>query len=136
MVRFNNRDFRESSPEDDRYNCIAWAAGDTARFWWCVDSPFVYWPPTAPVEHTIAAFVAAFQTLGYEECGNGDLETGFIKVALYRDSSGKPTHAARQLPNGRWTSKLGRSFDVQHSLEEVEGAKYGHVVKFMRKQRS
>ena len=88
------------------------------------------------MEHTVAAFIAAFQTLGYEECGSGDLEADFMKVALYADSSGAPKHAARQLANGRWTSKLGLSFDVQHRLEEVEGAMYGNVVKFMRKNRS
>ena len=31
------------------------------------------------------------------------LEPGFEKIALYADNSGKPTHAARQLDNGRWT---------------------------------
>jgi len=80
IVHFNSRDLRETSPEDPRYNCIAWAAGDTERFWWCVDSPFVYWPATAPKECTIAAFVAAFQTLGYEECDNGELEEGFSRL--------------------------------------------------------
>ena len=89
---------------------------------------------TAPKEHNVAAFVAAFKTLGYEECDSGVLEDGYKKIAIYANNAG-PQHAARQLPNGRWTSKLGRDADVQHALDQLEGREYGKVVKFMRKER-
>ena len=77
--------------------------------------PEVYWPLGVRREVTIAAFVEAFQSLGYETCTEGNLENGVIKVALFADEAGKPTHAARQLPDGCWTSKLGELEDIEHT---------------------
>src|SRR5437899_678198 len=94
-----------------RYNCVDWAFGDTTRWWWPIERPTaaIYLPPAAPAEQTFAAFVQARESLGYEACDAADLEPGFEKVVLYVDAAGVPTHVARQLPSGRWTSKLGRS---------------------------
>ena len=76
----------------------------------------------------------AFQILGYEPCDDGTLEDGYQKVVLYADRSGIPTHAARQLENGRWTSKLGRLEDIEHdTVEDVSGPVYGQPVQFMRR---
>ena len=41
-------------------------------------------------------------------------------VAIYQ-SGGLPTHAARQLSDGNWTSKLGPNIDITHSLSGLEG---------------
>jgi hypothetical protein len=49
---------------------------------------------------------------------------GEEKICLYA-KNGKPTHAARQLSNGRWTSKLGPDEDVEHDLSDLEGRRYG-----------
>lgn len=38
---------------------------------------------------------------------------------------GIPSHAARQLPNGRWTSKCGQAEDIEHDLRDLEGRLYG-----------
>ena len=132
-VEFNSQRLRRTSPPDNRYNCIAWAAEDASRWWWC--EGHAYWPPSAPKECTIPAFIEAFAVLGYEECGDGRLEPGFKKIAIYA-SGGRPKHAARQLATGAWTSKLGRDVDVQHDLADLEGFDYGSVVKFMRKKRA
>ncbi|MCG8587287.1 MAG: hypothetical protein MI757_21490 [Pirellulales bacterium] len=44
------------------------------------------------------------------------------------------THAARQLPDGRWTSKLGKAEDIEHdSANDVAGGLYGEVVEFMKR---
>lgn len=54
-------------------------------------------------------------------------------MALY-GSGFMYTHAARQLPSGQWTSKLGKSEDIQHeSAEDVSGGVYGEVVEFMKR---
>jgi hypothetical protein len=91
-----------------------------------------FWPAGARREETIAAFVEAFQTLGYVLCPDDRLEPGFEKVALYaRD--GAPKHAARQLPNGRWTSKLGELEDVEHTLDGITGNWYGAVVHVLKR---
>src|SRR5262249_38721988 len=74
-----------------------------------------------------------FATLGYVVWQDGSLEPVYEKVALFADDLDHPTHVARQLPSGRWTSKLGRAEDIEHDLHELEGALYGGVV--LRTQR-
>ena len=126
------QDFQETSPWDTRYNCIAWAAGVNDDWWW--PNGVNYWPPGAPLDISVSAFVAAFAILGYEPCDDGSLEEGAEKVALYALPSGRVTHAARQLPTGRWTSKLGKAEDIEHgSPAELEGEVYGAVVAYMRR---
>jgi hypothetical protein len=92
-----------------------------------------YWPKDVPREATLVAFVAAYSTLGYRECETGDLEAGFEKIAIFIKPGGTPAHAARQLPNGKWTSKLGNEEDIEHDLHGVECACYGAVRQFMRR---
>jgi len=122
-----------TSPHDPNYNCIAWAAADTSRFWW--PTPFSYWPAGVPRELTLAAFEEAFRNLGYDSCNDGDLEEGFEKIALYA-KDGVPTHMARQLESGAWTSKLGPAEDIRHGdVAGVAGSIYGSVVGYFRRVR-
>jgi hypothetical protein len=119
--------------ETTDYNCIAWAAGRTDQFWWPAAGDDTFWPDQAPNEETIDAFVFAFATLRYEPCHSGDREPGYEKIALYA-YRGKPTHAARQLPDGKWTSKLGKGPLVTHNTPRgVEGPVYGSVVRYLRR---
>jgi hypothetical protein len=124
--------YTETSPATSDYNCIAWAAGATGAYWW-PDEDFVgFWPEGVVREVTLEAFRTAFQSLGYAHSDDGALEPGFLKVAFYaRD--GKPTHAARQLSDGSWTSKLGCEIDVIHTLRGLEGPLYGQVAGFMKR---
>ena len=65
---------------------------------------------------------------------NNDYEEGKIKIALYFDfSNQRPTHAARQLTSGLWTSKLGDNMDLSHELHELEGPEYGNVFRVFEK---
>ncbi len=127
--------FEETSPSDENYNCIAWAAGDKENWWWPVrhEKPN-YWPKAVPTEETVDAFIQAFATMQYMTCDNGDYQSGFEKVALYADANGKPTHMAKQLPDGTWSSKIGELPDIKHDkLEGLEGTDYGNVVRFLRR---
>jgi hypothetical protein len=121
-----------TSPATFVYNCIAWAAGVTDDWWWPDPMGVSTWPASARREETVAAFVEAFQSLGYIPCADDALEAGLEKVALYA-LAGVPKHAARQLPNGRWTSKLGELEDVEHTLEGLVGTWYGQVVQFLKR---
>jgi hypothetical protein len=123
--------FALTSPQDDRYNCIAWAAGDVTRWWWPDDDS--YWPATVERVHSLDAFLAAFQTLGYQPCADASLQPGVEKIAVYGDGSG-PLHAARQLEDGSWTSKLGPYEDIRHDkLEGVVCQTYGQPVLFLQR---
>ena len=92
-----------------------------------------YWPVDAPADTSVAAFEAAFRLLGYEPCPDGSFDEGYEKVAVYA-ASARVEHMARQLPNGRWTSKLGRAEDIEHAAPaELEGEAYGAVAMYMRR---
>jgi hypothetical protein len=80
---------------------------------------------------TLEGFRDAFATLGYLLCAGDALEPGAQKIAVFATELGTPTHAARQLPSGRWTSKLGRAEDIEHDLRDLEGDLYGTVVLVM-----
>lgn len=117
-----------SAPSWD-YNCIAWALGITDAWWW--PTPGRFWPPGVEREETVPAFLSAFGTRGFSPCSPSALESGLEKIALYA-IGGVPTHAARQVGNGWWTSKLGPSFDIEHaSVEALAGGAYGHPVAFL-----
>ena len=129
------------SPESPKYNCIAWAANEDFRWWWPIPEDLYYWPENTPKEETLEAFVKAFETLGYVACDNDNLENGFEKVAVYVDISRKPTHAAKQLGNGKWTSKLGTDIDVEHELNclreyvlNIDSTDYGTVAVVLKRE--
>jgi hypothetical protein len=122
-----------TSPASDVYNCIAWAAGDTEHWWWPGDPARTYSPLEVPRQETLEACRDAFATLGYVVCEQADLEPGFEKIALFAEADGTPAHAARQLRDGTWTSKLGMSEDIQRALEDLTGTVYGSVVQLLKR---
>lgn len=129
--RLTENNHRLTSPESIAYNCIAWAAGDVEHWW----QPGMYWPGSiAENEYGIGAPEQLFKALGYEACSMDiSLEEGFEKVALFGQAL-LYTHAARQLANGKWTSKLGKAEDIEHdSPQDVAGGIYGEVVQVMKR---
>jgi hypothetical protein len=79
-------------------------------------------------------YVWLFEQHGYERCADGALEEGYEKVALYETEDGDRIHVARMAPSGRWSSKLGRSYDIEHATcESVESVWSGRLVEFMRR---
>jgi hypothetical protein len=125
-------DYSIESPATPDYNCFAWAAGDTEVCW--SHFPGYYWPSRIPRAYTIEAYIKAFETSGYTICKDAGYESGFKKIALYVGDNGKPTHAARQLSSGFWTSKLGKLEDIEHTtLEGLVGAEYGSVAVILKR---
>jgi hypothetical protein len=126
-----------TSPETEDYICIAWAAGDTARKW---DPDFIsgrYWPEGVPRTLDLESFVQLFAVKGgYTPCESEAVEQGFEKIAIFASLNEEVTHAARQLPSGAWTSKLGDWEDIEHqSLSGLESACYGRVARILRRPR-
>ena len=119
------------SPDTPQYNCIAWAMGDASRWWW--PHSHYYWPPRCRLDNSVDAFIEMFVAMGFDECPDATVEAGYEKVALYALHDA-PTHAARQLPNGEWTSKIGRYIDMRHTLRGLEGPTYGRVVRYFRRR--
>jgi hypothetical protein len=145
--------YEKTSDATADYNCIAWAAHDSHRWWW--PGPDTYWPGWAKREPTVASFAQAFRRLGYRKCSHSRLEIGYEKIVLYAmHSSGipipekmvidhfenwEPKHMARQLSDGTWTSKAGSREDFTHfTLDAIEcfgsqTAQYGLPIFYMRR---
>lgn len=137
--------------ETDVYNCIAYAAGDTTRWWW--PDPFgVYYWPLSKREQTVECFIEMFESLDYSKCRCSLKRRSLVKIALYYDpvgcaslriTAGSPTHAAIQQNNGTWRSKLGDWELIEHrTLKSLNGTdptgvriSYGEPVQIMRKAR-
>jgi hypothetical protein len=124
--------YQITSPKDDRYNCIALAAGDDHNWWWPDAAGEDAWPAGVARAETVDAFRDAFAALGYVVCDDDQPEPGCEKVALFA-LAGVPKHAARQLPGGRWVSKLGPGEDIEHRLNDLTGLVYGAVVLVMKR---
>ncbi len=123
-----------TSPKTSRYNCIAWAFEDDTKFYWPDDTKLYFWPSHVPREVTVEAFVKLYESINYKTCDNGDFEDGYNKIAIY-SNNGKPTHAARQVNEKSWTSKLGIHEDVAHSIEAMQNGSYGNVAVFMKRKK-
>jgi hypothetical protein len=127
--------FLVTSPQTAHYNCIAWAFGDNTKWYWPDSANYYFWPTEIAREEKIESFIELFKLIGYEVCESEELEPDYLKVAIYADKFGKPTHAARQLSNGYWTSKLGQHFDVTHTIFSMKDGSYGNVAVFMKKKK-
>lgn len=140
------------------YNCISYAAQDPYNRWWWPD-PDGYWPPWIKKQETVRCFVRTFRRLGYIVCKHSRPESGFDKVVLYaihesmqprnppshwkNMSEWIPTHMARQLADGTWTSKCGPLEDIRHltlNALECHGpwaitgiAEYGQAILYMKR---
>ncbi len=124
--------YKITSPKTKSYNCIAYSFEDNTKWWWPNNND--YWPKNLPREETLDAFVMAYKFKGYEDCYKEEYEFGYKKVAIYSYFSGVPTHAARQLPNGKWTSKIGGLEDIEHELDALNGKLYGGVAILLKKR--
>lgn len=129
----SHTDYQVTSLKSEEYNCFAWAAREDDRWWQPIPGEQFYWPEGVPQEETLEAYILAYKTLGYEICNGDTLEAGYEKIALYIDSSCIPTHAARQLPNGKWTSKFGWLEDIEYELDGLTGDRYGVVSQIIKR---
>lgn len=114
-----------------RYNCIAYAAGDTDD-WWDIGETR-HWPDYATRTDRMESLIDVFIGLGYQRCQDSSLESGFEKVALY-EAQGLWKHAALQTPTGRWRSKTGQGPLIEHlSPESLSDGEYGSPTIYMRR---
>jgi hypothetical protein len=138
--------YGKSSEEDEFYNCFAFAADkNNTEVWWTpvrMGNGF-YWPEGLDKKTDINTFIKLYKIEGGfepDENNSTALEGGIEKVALYVDDQNEVTHAARQLEDGSWASKLGDWEDVEHNkLEGLSGdinkPGYGKVVKILKRER-
>ena len=136
----NQTNCKITSDESILYNCVAWAAGINNKYYWPDGSEGLnpdfkpVWPKGIPNQEDVESLVAFFETYGYSLCEGPELEEGFLKVAIFV-LCGEPTHASRQLPCGKWTSKMGwDGVDIMHvDLHCIEGRLYGKATHYLKK---
>lgn len=132
--------YKITGPATKEYNCIAWANGDRTRWW--EPCPGYYWPPGFSPDYSVDTLASIFATLHrYGPCDEPHHEPGIEKVAIYGIDRKIWEHAARQLPDGRWTSKIGRNVEIEHNTVEAlyggaPGSEYGTVVRNMKRSPS
>lgn len=99
---------------------------------WPGPEPYHWWPGHLPRDGSLTVLLLFFSELGYFESSEWNtFDPGFEHVAIFGDEEG-PTHAARQLVDGTWTSKLGLAEDISHNdLGVLIG--YGAVVAVLRR---
>ena len=136
--KLSGTSYKCTSADTPAYNCIAWAAGENDR-WWEPGHPFdvgYYWPSDATQGPEVSCLVEAYESIGYSVCTEDKAEPGFEKIAVYGRDDGTWTHAARQLPEGPWTSKLGPCEDIEHEHpDHLESRSYGLVHYYMKRPR-
>lgn len=141
--------FEVTSPCDRFYNCIAWAMGFDDR--WVDDYPDTpskrkWWPSGVVKDHTPKGLISAFEAVGFECCESPEMEEGYDKVVLYKSSKHidpntglnvpeQWTHAARVIGDNLYHSKMGESFDIHHSGNNVfSQSPYGIEYQSMRRR--
>lgn len=128
--RLNDSNHRKTSPATPSYNCFGWAI--IGREVLMGPRPGYLWPDVAPRDMKLSSFVVAASEFGYAPCETGNLADGVEKIVLYGLTE-RVDHAARQLPDGRWTSKLGLEHeDIEHNTPDcVSGGVYGSILQFL-----
>jgi hypothetical protein len=111
-------EFEVLGPASRTYNCIAWSVG--LKDVWLTPAP------------TLAGMDRTYRRFGYRRMNGLDysLVPGRHKIVLYakRKANGDwaPTHGARQLPDGSWSSKLGSLPLIRHlDPDDLDGKGYG-----------
>lgn len=126
--------YRSPSVASSRYNCLAWVIGETSRVWW-VDAA---WLPEVSREDRVESFLSFLGRHGDVLCEHEQLEPEQEKIAIYVQKMGPlglVQHVAWQMPDGWWSSKLGRLIDVEHR-ELWLAEEYGDEWRFVRRPRT
>ena len=61
------------------------------------------------------------------------VKTSTEKIALYVDWENQPTHAAKQLANGKWVSKPEWLEENEYELDGLRGDRYGVVGQILKR---
>jgi hypothetical protein len=117
---------------DDCYNSIAWAMGDTQRYWDPHPYTYGYWPNDLDKELTADVLLKLFFSHGYTISENTQYENGARKVVIYvrtnyyqryfynqRITEASHVAVLQELSqNTGWTSKIEKCELINHQTPE------------------
>ncbi|MBI4648181.1 MAG: hypothetical protein HY738_16760 [Bacteroidia bacterium] len=124
--------FEISSPKTCKYNCLAWAMNDNTK-WWDYEDDY-YWVAGIEKNGKLKTFIKLLECFNYKKTNTASYESGYDKIALFSKDKIECTHLAKQLKEEIWTSKLGSSYDVLHTLKGIENGIYGDVKIIMKRK--
>jgi len=113
--------------------CIVVPVHDVSQKWDPFPPGLHYWPPGVDRSYFVPAFIEAYATIGYKVCADGSLDPSCEKIVLYTNDFGGVEHVARQLSDGRWTSKIGNEEDIIHENPQSLKGGYGEPTVFMQR---
>ncbi len=117
--------------ESYKYNCISHTINIDNRNSWPTNPKF-YWPVKR--ELTKESFDLFYEYHGFVKCSlDFSHDVKYIKVALFCNNIGTPTHASIQVANDWWGSKIGSLGIIKHDLFEIEDLIYGEVTQIYKK---
>lgn len=126
--------YQITSPPTPFYNSIAWAVGEKEQDRYWGPEPGYYWLPQVPREHSLEAYIQLFNALDFIETDHAGYEANFEKIAIYVDDDASPTHVARQLEGGCWTSKIIDLEDIEHEdLDAIAAGDLGNPACYMKR---
>lgn len=129
--RLTPKNYKVTSTATRNYNCLAHAVHREDVWFSHLPGDGRYWPPGVTRSGTVGAWIEALGHFAFVPCSSPVLELGVEKIAIYTKED-VPTHVARQLPSGHWTSKLGSWEQIEHkSLHDLEGDVYGTATHFL-----
>ncbi len=145
-------DFELSSGREPECSCLSYVVGDKERHWWPPGplatrrsdlliplGPPNVWPVDLPPDLSLPNVRALLSRLGFDDCKDPrtiDPRSSLV-VAIFLDDGGAPAHFAQQLANGKWLSKLGDGFDIEHrTTHSVEGGANGTLAHHMCRPRT
>lgn len=120
--------------ESIEYNCISHTLNIDNDICWPYDENN-YWPVKRELNKE--SFDSFYEYHGFEKIDFLDFsyDPKYIKVALYC-KKGIPTHAAIQINENFWESKVGELGIIKHDLFEIENETYGEATQIYRKLKS
>lgn len=129
--------FIPKSPICDEYNCIAWSLDIDYMSVGHENLTGIYWPDNISKIPNINNYKRMYNSYGFIDASTSDLEEGFKKVAIYvrgtNPKTGIVVHAAKQIDDIWWSSKMGDNIDGIHHLDAIQGILYGYPRFFMKK---
>ena len=127
-------DFSIIFPQDRRgVNCHGHAIG--VNKWVCPSiNPVGWWPSGVDRDYSVSGWGNMLSHYGWRSVDSSRVERGWEKLAVFTTNH-VVSHSCKQLPNGRWESKLGESVILSnHTLEGISDGPYGVPAGFFRRK--
>lgn len=121
------------SAKDFNHNCLAFALGDLTNWWEPPVGYGRYWPPGFPDDAKVTTVVAILRAHGFVVQRKRTAQIAEGSIAIF--AKGEEWEHFAKFSEGKWWSKLGDGHDIwHHTLQELEGGLYGHVVMILRRR--